>query len=112
MIWKIQKLLQKLAIITNVNQFTEPQYHLNWSQAKILKISNSRFSSLYSQKNMSIIRYNYDPLYPNTGTGIFRIGHPISQVALIVSWTILGLIQSSFCVIGGRYIYAKSTKIR
>ena len=68
---------------------TEPQYHLNWSQAKILKISNSRFSSLYSQKNMSIIRYNYAPLYPNTGTGIFRIGHPISQVALLVSWTIL-----------------------
>ena len=50
MILKIQKLLLKLAIITNVNQFTEPQYHLNWSQAKILKISNSRFSSLCSQK--------------------------------------------------------------
>ena len=50
MLWKIQKLLQKLQIITYVNQFAEPQYHLNWSQAKIPKISNSQFSSLYSQK--------------------------------------------------------------
>ena len=45
----------------------------------------------------------YAPLYPTTGSGIFKMDHPTSQVALFMSRTISDLIQTSFRVIGGHF---------
>ena len=53
----------------------------------------------------------YAPLYPTTGSGIFRIGHPTSQMALIVSWTILDMIQTSFSVFGRPLSMPKTLKL-